>query len=281
MGNGVTVGDALRQRLQLAIGLQATLGDEVASPVGGRAFAAILREGGHPVVVTVHRAPPDGPDAGALHRRLVSLIALAHPLLDLPLGDGEIDGHAWVIEPVSPLPAMSGRLASGALPLLLAVSVIRDIARTLVAMHRRGITHGFINSQTVRISESGARLGGLGLTAGGSERGDLDALGVVAWTLLSGEPVPSSARVLSKVRRGVPRSLDALCASFCARSPAERPQSAAAVLEALDAVPIRRTNPFTSIVDAGFHDGRQRRVMGWVIAGLAILLLFALLRARF
>jgi len=280
VAQGVTVGDALRQRLQLALGIQVTLGEEVASPVGGRAFDAISRESGQPVVVTVHRAAPDGPHPDGLHRRLMELRALRHPSLDLPLSEGEINNHAWVIEAVSPLPAMSDRIDDGQLPLLLAVSAIRDVARTLVAMHRRGFTHGFITPQTVRISETGARLGGLGLTIGGSVRGDLDALGVIAWTLLSGESVPSSARLLSKVRRGVPHSLDALCASFCARNPADRPQRAEDVLEALDAVPIRRTNRLTSLVDASLHDGRPRRAATWLIVGVGILLLFALLQSR-
>ncbi|MES1260046.1 MAG: hypothetical protein ABUL71_05570 [Gemmatimonadota bacterium] len=276
----MTVGDALRQRLQLVLGLQVTLGDEVASPVGGRCFAATSRETGQAVTVTVHRAPPDGPDPDALHRRLVELRTLGHPLLDLPMSDGEFNNHVWVIEAVSPLPAMCDRLDDGPLSLLLAVSVIRDIARTLVAMHRRGFNHGFINPQTVRISDSGARLGGLGLTIGGSVRGDLDALGVVAWSLLSGESVPSSTQLLSKVRRGVPRSLDALCASFCARNPADRPQRAEDVLDALDAVPIRRSNAFISLVDASMHDGRPQRAFTWLVVGVAILLLVALLQSR-
>ena len=258
-----------------------TLGDEIASVVGGRAFAAVSRDIGEPVVVTVHRSPPDGPDPGLLHRRLVELGSLGHPLLDLPLSDGEINGHCWVIEASSALQTMSDRMNEGPLSLLLAVSVIRDIARTLVAMHRRGFTHGSINAQTVRIGESGARLGGLGLTNGGSVRGDLDALGVLAWTLLSGESVPSSTRVLSKIRRGVPRSLDLLCTSFCARNPVDRPQCAEDVLARLDEIPLRRrTNPLGSLVDASWHDGRPPRALGWLVAAVAIVVLALLLVTR-
>lgn len=280
MFDPTSVGDAMRKRLQLNLGLQMDFGDEVPSEAGGRAFAAIQREGGESVVVVVHRAPPDGPDATAMRGRLAQLRQLEHGVLDLPTSDGDLDGHFWSVDLVSPFPAANDRLDDGRLPIPLAVSVIRDLARALAAIHRRGITHGAIDLHTVRIGDAGARLGGFGDTLGGSVRGDLDALGYVAWALLSGDMEQSSVRRLSKVRRGVPASLDKLCASFCARNTADRPQRAETVLEALDAIPTRRRNPLTTIVDGDWHDVRPRRAFGWLVFGAAIVVLALLLSSR-
>jgi hypothetical protein len=274
-----SVGDAMRKRLQLNLGLLVNLGEEVPSPAGGRAFAAMRRDGGEPVVVVVHRASPDGPDAGRMRQRLAQLRDLDHGVLDLPLGDGDLDGHFWSIEAAT-LPSAQDRLEAGQLPLPLAVSAIRDISRALTAIHRRGITHGAINLRTVRVGEDSARLTGFGDSLGGSVRGDLDALGFVAWALLTGEMEQSSARLLSKIRRGVPPALDALCASFCARNPVDRPQRAEAVLAALDAIPTRRRNPIASIVDGDWHDVRPRRALGWLVVAAALIVLVVLLASR-
>lgn len=270
----------MRTRLRLNLGLQVELGDEVPSQAGGRAFSGTWRETSQPVVVTVFRAPPDGPDAAAMRLRLAELRQLDHAVLVSPVSNGDVDGRCWVIEPVSPLPTALERLEDGLLPLKLAVSAIRDLARALAAIHRRGRTHGAIGLHTVRIGSAGALLGGLGESLGGSVRGDLDALGFVAWALLSGEVEQSSARSLSKLRRGVPASLDALCASFCARNAANRPQRAEAILEVLDAIPSRRHHALASIVDSDWNDGRPTRPVRWLVVGAAIVLLVLLLSTR-
>ena len=279
MFDPTSVGDAMRKRLQLNLGMLVDLGDEVPSPAGGRAFTAKRRETGETVVVVVHRAPPDGPDAAEMRQRLARLRDLDHGVLDLPLGDGNLDGHFWSIELAS-LPSALDRLEDGQLPLPLAVAVIRDLARALAAIHRRGITHGAINLRTVRIGDAGARLTGFGDALGESVRSDLDALGFVAWALLTGEADQSSAHLLSRVRRGVPPALDTLCASFCARNPADRPQRAEAVLAALDAIPTRHRNPLTSIVDGDWHDVRPQRALGWLVVGAAIIVLAVLLSSH-
>ena len=165
-----SVGDAMRKRLQLNLGLLVELGDEVPSPAGGRAFAALQRGSGGQVIVVVHRAPPDGPSAAEMHQRIAHLRLVGHPLLDLPLDDGELDGHFWSIEPVLQLPDALDRLEDGRLPIPLAVSALRDLSRALAAIHRRGLTHGAINLRTAQIGETGGRLGGFAQTAGGSVR---------------------------------------------------------------------------------------------------------------
>lgn len=280
MTDTISARDTLRQRLQLSLGARAELGEEIDGGVDRRAFKATTRDAGIPVVVTLHRAPPDGPDPDAMQGRLGRLRGLEHGVLDLPLAAGSLDGHVWVMDMVPELPSACERLATGPLPLVQGVSAIRDLARAITAMHRCGITHGAIDLHVVRIGSTGLRLGGVGQTLGGTVRADLDALGEVAWALLSGELKPRPFRPLSTIRRGVAPSLDALCGALRAPDPRDRPQSAGAILDALDAVPTHRSNPLASIVDAGLHDGRPRRAMVWIVVGAAILLVLALLQTR-
>jgi serine/threonine-protein kinase len=274
------LGGALRARLQLSLGGVAELGEEIACVAGRRRFAALERGSARPVIVTLHAPSPAGPDASALRRRLDELRVLGHATVDLPIACGEIDGCAWVADAAPTLPIVSDRLATGPLPLAQAVSVIRDLARALAAMHRRDICHGAIDLDVIGIDRHGARLGGVGLSLGASRRDDLDALAEVAWAILSGERRPTAVRTLSQLRRGVSPKLDALCTSLLAPDPNDRPQRAEAILDALDAVPTARGNPLSSIVDLGGHDTRPRRGLGWLMLGAAIAALAVMLSTR-
>jgi hypothetical protein len=270
---------SLRPRLQLSLGAVAELGDEIACIAGRRRFAALERESGRRIIVTLHAPSPVGPAFSALQRRLDGLRELAHATLELPLACGEIDGCAWVADLAPTVPTLSDRLVAGPLALNQAVSMIRDLARALAAMHRRDICHGAIDLDAIGTDGNGARLGGAGLSLGDARREDLDALGLVAWALLSGERRPAAVRPLSVLRRGVSPELDALCASLVAECPAERPQRAEAILDALDAIPTPR-RPLASLVDQGWYDARPRRGLGWLMFGAALVALAVLLSTR-
>lgn len=274
------ISDSLRQRLQLALGSQAELRGELRCAPAHRAFAGVRRSDDRAVIVTVHPAPPAGPAPDAVRDHVVKVRELEHELLELPLAHGDLDGRAWVLEAVPPEVAALDRLHAGPLPLAHAVSALRDLARALTAAHRRGITHGAINLETVRITTDGARLSGIGRSMSGSVRGDLDAVGEVAWSLLTGETDSRTSRPLSKIRRGIAPSLEALCVSLRAPDPRHRPQRAEAILDALDAVPTRRSSSLASIVDVGLHDVRPQRAVAWLVVGAALFLVFALLQAR-
>ena len=140
---------ALRPRLQLSLGAVAVLGDEIAGVAGRRRFAAHERETRRRIIVTLHAPSPSGPALPALQRRLDVLRELGHATLDLPLACGEVDGCAWVAELAPSVPTLSDRLAGGPLPLHQAVSMIRDVTRALVAMHRRDICHGAIELDAI------------------------------------------------------------------------------------------------------------------------------------
>jgi hypothetical protein len=273
------LGGALRPRLQLSLGAVAELGDEIAGVAGRRRFAALERGTDRPVVVTLHAPSPAGPAVTALQRRLDGLRELGHASLALPLACGDLDGCAWVADLAPSVPTLSDRLAARPLPLNQAVSMIRDLARALAAMHRRDVCHGAIDLDTICIDGNGVRLGGVGLSLGGVRREDLDALGLVSWALLSGERRPTAVRPLSVLRRGVSPELDALCASLVAEHPGDRPQRAEAILDALDAIPTPR-RPLGSIIDQGWQDARPRRGLGWLMFGAALVALAVLLSTR-
>ena len=242
----------------------------------------MARDGGHHVLVTLHPAPPIGPEPRELLRRIDVLRQLGHATLVLPSACGELDGCAWVVELESELPDVRDRMAMAPFTLATAVAAIRDLTRAVAAMHRREITHGAIDLDAIRIDGDAVRLGGVGLSLGATRRDDLDALGLVAWGLLSGERRPTAGRRLSQLRRGVSPELDALAASLVAPNPADRPQRAEAILDALDAVPTPRRGPLASIVDPMGHDARPRArgALGWAVACVAIALLAILLATR-
>ncbi|HEY4101185.1 MAG TPA: hypothetical protein VGM20_09940 [Gemmatimonadales bacterium] len=272
-----TVGDKLRARVQLAIGAAARLGDEVHGAPGLRVFEAADRNGGAAMIVSVHQAPPVGPTPAALSERLTRLGALEHPALELPLSCGAVDGMAWTLETASALPTARDRVVRSPLPLSEGVAAVRDLGRAIVAMHRAGLTHGAIGLDTVQWNPDGVKLGGAALSMGVSVRDDLDALAQLAWTLFSGQMrTPGSPR-LSAIRRRVPPRLDDLCVAMFAADPAARPQSAEEILDVLDVIPTRRTSEFPAMLDAGFFDSRPRRQAPWLMVGIAVAALAAIL----
>ncbi len=126
------------------------------------AFVATLPDGVTPVVVTVHPAAPRGvPTADLVQRRVARVRDLQHPTVDAPLADGAFDGRAWVIETLSSEPLSATACRPGRCRWRTASRAVRDLARVLVVAHRRGITHGAIDLESVRITADGARLGGL------------------------------------------------------------------------------------------------------------------------
>ncbi|MGH7522995.1 MAG: hypothetical protein ACREK8_01685 [Gemmatimonadales bacterium] len=254
-------------RLRLSFPMDIELGSELASTAGRRRFSATV--GGQSAIITLHSKPPVGLHAVDVEERLAGLQTLRHSNITLPLAWGELDSAAWVAETVPAVPTIIDRMAGGALPIAEAVAVIRDLTRAVAAMHRRGIWHGAIDLDVIDHAPDGARLGGVGLSLGASRRDDLDALGRVAWALLSGDRRPAAVQPLSRLRRGVPPELDGLCVSFLAPVLADRPASAESILEALDAVPTSRRNPLTSLVDPDW-DVRPTRRVGWLMLGVAM-----------
>jgi hypothetical protein len=123
------------------------------------------------------------------------------------------------------------------------------------------------------------------LTGEVAPRGDLYSLGVILWELLSGRPI-TQARTLSEIMamhalgappalEAAPPALEALYARLMAKTPADRPQSAAVVRDALVALgALASSDSLRAVVPPAARGGRWR--MG-AIAGAAGGLVIALL----
>ncbi|MGE0707495.1 MAG: serine/threonine-protein kinase [Planctomycetota bacterium] len=237
----------------------------------GQAQAAVDR---HPNVVRVHRA---GRHAGRLYL-----------VLDLATGGD-----------------LAARLRAGPLEPRAAAELVRDLARGLEHVHRRGVLHRDLKPANVLFDERDtpqlvdfglARLEGVeALTQTGAVLGtpaymspeqaagehervgaqsDVYGLGAVLYHALTGQPPFAGATVLNvlhavlseapvpprALRPEVPRALSDLCLRALAKDPAQRPESAAALAQLLDA--------------AGEASARA----GWArpAAGLALVLALAL-----
>lgn len=217
------------------------------------------------------------PGAGEARRQLAdearALAAVDHPAVvrvhDLVSGD---DGDWLVLEWVEG-ETLAAALRRGPLATGEAVTVGRQVAAALAAVHARGLVHGDLKAENVLLSAAGqAKVVDFGLAgaAGAAEqglagtprclpperllggagdpRGDLFAFGVLLYEALAGRSpflggddeetfariAAARPRPLAELRPGVPPALDALVRRLLAGEPAARPASAAAVVAELD-----------------------------------------------
>ena len=113
--------------------------------------------------------------------RMASIRAVSHPVLAAPLATGAESGQVWVVEPAPMVATLADRLAAGSLlPVHDTVRLLRDGARALSALHRRGLYHGALDASVVTFDTAGLRIFGLGRSQGGSVADDLRALGAMA-----------------------------------------------------------------------------------------------------
>lgn len=266
---------SLRARLQLSLGTTAELGEERATSEDRAVLEGVARLSREPVLVTWFAEPPLGPEADALRDKLDRLRSVEAPLLELPLAQGECGGRAWVVERDRAQATLRERTLHGLLPLAEGVNALRDVVRTVVAMHRAGLAHGNISIDTVVLGSDGARLCGAPVLAGATRSDDIDALGKVAWTIFTGERTNLRGRCLSQIRRSVPPALDVLCMSWLASS--TTPDSATAILDALDDVHAPSAmHPLRSwFGEHGDNGGRSdpHAGIGWALGVAAVLIL--------
>lgn len=248
--------DSLPLRFRVALGHVAELGEEEASTGGLRVFLARGRQDDPSAPptrrVVLHPAPPDGPTPDALHRRADQLLVLTHPTIAAPLATGVFEGRGWVVDPIPPgMPVATHLEERGVLSLREVITVLRDITRALVALHRRGLAHGHLTTATVLLEPRGTVLAGLGLADAGTPAEDLRSLGLLAWEMLVGTPHRGTGeRALREVRPSASVQLEALVAGLLAKAGAPRPAKAEDVLTALDHFP-----PLAPAVIADFLDG--------------------------
>ncbi|MCA9768410.1 MAG: hypothetical protein KC485_06295 [Gemmatimonadetes bacterium] len=258
-------------RLRLATGGVAEILEEGSEDGPRRLFPARSPQPRQePRVVVLHAAPPDGPGSGALLERMAAIQVVAHPGVVAPLATGELDGHAWVVEPVPARTLADATATRGGLGTAALVELVRGAARALEALHRRGITHGALAASLIEWDRGTVRLHGLGRVVGEDPQRDWQALGRIASEAAAGNGATLQAElgaVLERLRH----------AGFSGPT-----VTGDAILRALDRFPTSQHPVAESLVDGrgrGRRDPTERRtVLLAAVAGLLVLLWFLLRR---
>ncbi len=255
-----------RARLQLSVGGVAELDAEPMRLPDRAIYRAVERDTGDAMTVTLFAAPPRGPDAALLRDRVDTLRRISHPLLELPVAVGDVDGCSWAAERI-PGVTLRQRSLQGLLPLADGVAALRDVARALTSLHRHGMVHGALTVDAVSLTGEGAVLTHAAFPNDAHVADDIEALARVGWTLLTGERINARGRYLSQVRRGVSPSLDALGMSLFALDRSARPETVAAILDALDDIPTPRRGSPDSVLGEARFDVRAVRPAwtGWLL----------------
>ncbi|MBK7595485.1 MAG: hypothetical protein IPJ11_09620 [Gemmatimonadetes bacterium] len=265
--------DSLTLRLRLAVASAAELGEEEAATGGRRVFLARARtdtpEAAPSRRVVLHPAAPDGPTREALVRRTDQLLVLTHPAIAAPIATGELEGRAWIIDPIPPgIPVLQRLADRGTLPLREAITILRDVARALAALHRRELTHGRLWAGTVMLDRRGTVLTSFGLVADATPKDDLHALGALAWEMLVGLPPQAAGSwPLRTYRPSAPADLERLVGGLLSPDGEPRPGRAEEVLDVLDHFPPLTPEPIADFLDGVAAGGgrRSRRRRGLMV----------------
>jgi hypothetical protein len=215
---------------------------------------------------------------------MASIRALQHPGLMAPLATGTVDAQAWVVEPAPSTATLAERLAGGTLCSVHdTVQLLRDGARALAALHRRGLYHGALDAAALTFDATGARLHALGRRTDGNVSDDLHALGVLAARAMHGDPSPGAPH--GRRRHDVPAPLGELLAALTNPERAQRPTSADAVLGALDWFPAQEQRAHQSLLEGmagrgGRPPGHRQAAMLLGVTAVVLLLVWLLVRPR-
>lgn len=265
-------------QLRLATGTAAELIEPLPHDGTLQLFAAraINSADGRPSrVVVVHRVPPDGPTAGALLDRMASIRAASHTGIAAPLATGEVNGQGWIVEPLTPSATMAQRLAMrGGLSTSETVGLLRDTARALAALHRRGVAHGALTLSGLALEGHGVILHRLGRTTSTDTDGDWRTLGTMM------------QQVITQSRSGrhqFPQAIIDLVARMTTAGTTGPGLTANEILGVLDRFPSSGTTSEFALVDGvgrGNRDHSDRRTL--LLAALAgvLVVLWFLLRGR-
>jgi len=195
--------------------------------------------------------------------------ALNHPSLVHVHDVGKSGGRYFLSMELVPGGDLAKRVKNnGPMPWREAVAIIRDVASALACAHASGMVHRDVKPANMLITSSGkAKLADLGLTDSSEHAGtaafmppeqilrkqndarsDLYSLGCSLYSLITGRPPfqgSSNKQILARqinerpsmmkhLGFRVPTEVERLVSRLLAKDPAERPQSAAEVIEAID-----------------------------------------------
>ncbi len=148
----------LRDQLQTTLGTSYTLERELGGGGMSRVFLATETALERRVVVKV--LPPDlsaGVNADRFNREILLAARLQHPHIVPVLSAGQTDGLPYYTMPFVDGEALRARLATGgALPIMDAINILRDVARALAYAHEHGVVHRDIKPENVLLSGGAA-----------------------------------------------------------------------------------------------------------------------------
>ncbi len=274
---------------QLAVGQLLAERYEILAELGrggmGRVYQAFDREIGEPVAIKTLLGlleEDSGRDAERLLRELQICRKITHPNVVRVFDLGRFPGGIFLTMELLEGERLDHRIArQGPLPPPLAQHFLCEVAAGLAEAHSLGIVHRDLKPSNIFLTplrlkildfgiarrlDSDTRLTATGFAVGSPAymspeqlqglpldgRSDLYAMGVLAFTLLSGrEPFAGATAAalalqhlqqappdLRRVRPDLPPGWPELVARLLAKQPADRYSSAAAVAEALSALPV-------------------------------------------
>jgi serine/threonine protein kinase/Tfp pilus assembly protein PilF len=228
----------LRDQLQTTLSNAYTLERELGGGGMSRVFLAEERALGRRVVVKV--LSPDlaaGVNVERFKREILLTARLQHPHIVPVFTAGETEGLPYYTMPFVEGESLRVRLMrTGAMPIVMAVSILRDVARALEFAHTKGVVHRDIKPDNILLTGNTAAVSDFGIAkallasrvttgsvamtdlgvaigtpqymapeqaaadAGLDHRVDLYALGCVAYELIAGEPPFAGRSAASLIR---------------------------------------------------------------------------------
>jgi serine/threonine protein kinase len=95
--------------------------------------------------------------------------------------------------------SLAERLARGVVPVPYALLCATDIASTLRDLHGKGLAHGDVTPESIRLGKSGARLQPRGARCGSTDvRSDVVAFGAVLYEMMAGTKPPAGVNFVFK-----------------------------------------------------------------------------------
>src|SRR5258708_29628020 len=147
----------LREQLQATLTGSYTIERELGGGGMSRVFVATDTALHRAVVVKV--LPPElvaGLNVERFRREILLAAGLQHAHIVPVLTAGETNGLPWFTMPFVDGESLRERVARGPLPISEALSILRDVARSLAYAHSRGVVHRDIKPDNVLLSGGSA-----------------------------------------------------------------------------------------------------------------------------